>query len=137
MSKFSFIKSLSDQAEDKAILEAINTDGLTRSSFFKAIQTQKPELADVLESFWGRIDFVEFCELTLNSIKLKKGKWKDLNITCQEHLNKLVLLHDKLFPAIAKKVAKLPTNYSNKNVISATASSRSAERDWLARMQTV
>lgn len=133
MSKFSFIQGLIEQAEDRAILEAVNTDGLTRSSFFKAIQTKKPDLANALEGFWGNVDFDEFVTATLDSVKLKKGKYKDIDAATQEGLGKLLQLHDKLFPNVAKKAAKSPAKY--KSVTSTNSGSaaqgRAAERDWV------
>lgn len=131
---FNFIKELVLEAEDKEVLNTNKTMALTRSTFFKQIQTKKPELATALEGFWGHVDFVEFIYLTLDSIKLKRGKWKDLDTHSRENLEKLVLLHDKLFPAIAKKIERLPANYSSKAAVSAASSGRAAERDWLSSL---
>jgi hypothetical protein len=133
MSKYTFIQELENTIEDQAILESTDkTAGLTRSTFYKQIKAKHEELATALEGFWGHIDFVEFVQLTLNSIKLKRGKWKNLEATSQEHLAKLVELHNKLFPSIAKKIEKLPTNYSSKEAVSAASAGRRAEREWLA-----
>lgn len=132
MSKFSFIQGLIEQSEDRAILEAVNTDGLLRSSFYKTIKAHKSDFADVLEGFWGQKDFVDFARLTLDSVKLKKGKWKDLDTESQKALGKLMELHDKLFPKFAK--AKSPTDYKGSGTTSGQAQGRHAERDWLANM---
>jgi len=133
MSKFTFIQELETAIEDQSLLEGTDkTAGLTRSTFYKQLHAKHEELATALEGFWGHIDFVEFVELTLNSIKLKRGKWKNLDETSQGHLAKLVELHNKLFPAIAKKIEKLPSNYSSKEAVSAAAAGRKAEREWLA-----
>lgn len=139
MSKFSFIQSLEEEIELNALLETllegVDATALVRSSFFKTIKSKKPDFADALEGFWGSVDFIEFAHATLDGIKLKKGKWKDLDRESQEALNKLVQLHDKLFPEIAKKTAKSPRNYhSTKPVGSAASQGRAAERDWLANM---
>jgi len=135
MSKFTFIQQLENDIEDSSLLESADkTAGLTRSTFYKQIKAKHEELASTLEGFWGHVDFVEFVELTLNSIKLKRGKWKNLDQTSQEHMAKLVELHNKLFPAIAKKIERLPNNYSSKEAVSAAAAGRKAEREWLAGM---
>ena len=133
MSKFSFIEDLQNDIEDKSLFEGTDkTDGLVHSTFYKQIKAKHEELAKVLEGFWGHVDFVEFVQLTLDSIKLKRGKWKNLDETSQANLGKLIQLHNKLFPSVAKKVEKLPTNYSSKEAVSAAAAGRKAEREWLA-----
>jgi hypothetical protein len=135
MSQFTFIQGLLEEADDQAILES-STMALTRSSFFKTIQSKKPDLADALEGFWGRLDFPEFAMATLDSVKLKKGKWKDIDKTVQEALDKLIQLHNKMFPEIAKKAVKLPTNYNKvqSSNSGSAAHGRAAERDWVNNM---
>lgn len=133
MTQFNFIKSLIEEAEDKALLEGVSVDALTRSSFFKAVKIKKPELAEALEGFWGHVDFDIFAQAAIDSVKLKKGKWKNIDEVTVENLGKLIQLHDKLFPTIAKKVETTPNAYK-REVTSAAAAGRHAERDWLANM---
>lgn len=136
MSKFTIIHDLQNDIEEKSLFEGVDTTALTRSSFFKHIQSKKPDFAEALEGFWGSVDFIEFVTTTLDGIKLKKGKWKDLDAESQQGLNKLVQLHDKLFPAIAKKTEKSPRNYKDVPATQAgsAAHGRAAERDWVANM---
>lgn len=103
------IKELNQVFEDVQLAEAVDTTALTRSSFYKAVEQVDPKVADALKLQWGFPEFMTYVSKIADGVKKKDPKFAAIDSTTLDGIEKLKLLHIKLFPTqsgVVKKVAQ-------------------------------
>jgi hypothetical protein len=100
------IKDLNQVFEDVQLAEAVDTSALTRSTFYKNVLQKDPKVADALKLQWGFPEFMTYANKALDGVKKKSAQFGKLDQQAVEAIEKLKLLHVKLYPSASGVIQK-------------------------------
>lgn len=100
------IKDLNQVFEDVQLAESVDTTALTRSSFYKAVEQKDPKVAEALKLQWGFPEFMTYVKKIADGVAKKDPKFAAIDVKTLDGIEKLKLLHIKLYPTQSGVVKK-------------------------------